>query len=107
MGHDNKGKDYASVSTESRCPRCGKENFAFASFCIACGEPLEDGWDHVLPGEHDTAASPEEEKTRGSEEPKRAYHPQARKLLKWESVAGVFLLLCTIGYALFNWHETN
>ena len=105
MRHGETGQGYTSASSAPRCPRCGKENFAFASFCIACGEPLEEGWGDLPFGDQLTTDSTKGREP-GPERTERAAS-QARKLLKWESVAGVVLLICTVGYALFNWHQTS
>ena len=86
------------------CARCGKENFSFASFCIACGEPL-DTHDDPLPDARPTRSSDDL-----SSKTTPHVAPQARpgaRWKKWESIAGLALLLLTLGYALFNWLQTN
>src|SRR5689334_7519347 len=82
-----------------RCSSCGKENFAFVSFCHACGEPLQD------PGDADlTLRSPDDT----SRKRDTIAHPaanSARQWVRWESGLGAVILLLTIGYALFSWKQ--
>src|SRR5689334_16637315 len=101
MPHNYSPTGTDDVSFVPTCPACGKENFAFARFCITCGEPLDDLPRGDLPEEQPHSHTTTE--AQHPTGPPRSPSPDARRLLRWEQAVGVVLLLCTLGYVLFNW----
>src|SRR4051812_38446410 len=98
MGNGNSNGPSGSLI----CPRCGKDNFAFAAFCHRCGEPFDEA-DNTLALSDDPGASPEKNHVLKATPTERAFTSTVRKLWRWESVLGFVLLALTLGYALFTW----
>src|SRR5438093_11698713 len=99
-----KPPSYQQEST-FRCAQCGADNYAFASFCISCGEPLDAaGGDNYAPPEalHSVAPSAIE----GDSLTPNTQHPTPstrlrHKLARRETVLGLLLLALTLGYAIY------
>ena len=95
-----------SSETFLLCPKCGVENFDFASFCISCGEPLGSGLGAPLSGTldfADTKAAHDEDiplTTSSSSSSRR----RSRLL---ETCLGLAILVLVMGYALYNWEHTS
>lgn len=91
----------------AQCPECGARNFGFASFCIACGEPL-DGVSDTPPSftpnppyrANDTA------KERRRERPTYlpALNDLARRFFsRWQSWAGLLAFGLLLAYVAYDW----
>src|SRR3954454_24432175 len=86
--------------TTQPCPWCKAANFPFASFCISCGEPLDEGAggrpDELSWG---TTERPPHERTS-----RRLSLP---RLGRRETVLGLLVLAMVVGYALFDWQQST
>lgn len=99
-----------STGTHSRCGACGTRNYAFASFCIECGEPLDTGRDEapspLFPEFDRRAAAPEgvaHERPQAEPPPQLGAHHWA----KWEALVGVLILMLAVAYAVYDWRRTS
>lgn len=87
--HETRGKTV-------RCRTCGGDCLEFASFCIACGEPLGTDGDesedrhHLFAGSAERIATP-------------THTLSTLGLLRLESALGLLILALAVGYALYTW----
>src|SRR4051812_15759407 len=104
----------------SNCPHCGAGNFAYATFCVSCGDPLEEdaAFDNLVCVVSDTTAGDEARTLFAPKAPPEqapanamvtpAHHDHAlSRLRKWEAAAGILLVVVALGYALYSWQKTG
>src|SRR5436190_9593836 len=93
MPHDD------SQERNLKCYSCGSDNYPYASFCIACGEPLELEGSNVGKLESSTSELP-------TFQPSNVRTFQLKPpLSRWETWLGVAILLLVTGYAVFQWQK--
>src|SRR4051794_34242160 len=104
----------------SNCPRCGAGNFVYATFCVSCGDPLEEdtAFDNIMlvvsnPPRGDDARALFAPKAPPAQTPANTTATPARhdraisRLRKWEAAAGILLVVFALGYALYSWQKTG
>src|SRR5436190_18936930 len=92
------------------CARCGAENYPFASFCIACGEPFDEVADVDWPPDSqallEAAASPHEAEDSSLLRNLISKIQNPKLLKRRETIIGLVLVLLVVGYVIFDWQRT-
>src|SRR5262245_53365573 len=95
-------------SNNFSCPQCGAENYAFASFCIACGEPFDapgdPDFDFIFPD--DTPPKPARAERQEAPIGSRPAPSLSSRLARRETIIGLGLFILVIGYAIFDWQRS-
>src|SRR4051794_13739921 len=88
------------------CVACGALNYGFACFCIECGEPLDPDDASSSPAFSYAPKEPAPDSPPATLQ-RPAATSRAHSWARWETAAGLLILLLAIGYALYNWQRTN
>lgn len=89
------------------CARCGAENYPFASFCIACGEPFDESADADRPAGDAFQETTLPEFAIPAPNPNPIPKIQFRKLKRRETVLGLLLVVLVVGYAIYDWQRNT
>ena len=110
-----RGKSGQSQGTGAhRCPACGAENYAFAPFCILCGEPFDEQL--YLPhrgGDDATTFLPSpsaiEPVSPDQSQPTMEVSPHSLGLRfsRREAVIGILILVLALGFVIYDWQRAT
>src|SRR5438477_8822939 len=95
-----------------RCVRCGADNYPFASFCIACGEPFDEVPEADWPSSDalpEVALSADKAADSGL-----IQNPKSKigvpfgplKFRRRETIIGLLLVVLVVGYAIYDWQRS-